>query len=481
MKLRTLLATTALSVGTFAMAQNQSWTATDINGNTHSIADYIAQGKTVLVDISAHWCGPCWAWHNSGIMERLYHEFGPEGTDDLMIFFVDGDPASSMALLQGASGSQGDWTEGGATPYPIIGPNGQGNTLANLYGISAYPTLFMHCPGSNAGVEIQRTSSWETFFASWRNSCMAPFTNGVNDATLLLNEDVQLCPGESPYAYLYNMGTAALTSATLDLKQNGTTLQTVNWTGNLARWGTAKVNFDEVEVTSPQDFSAEVSMPNNVVDEHTEGFEEAYTYEPAPDADLATVSLEVRTDNYGSETTWKLYNSANQVVQQDPAGNYANNTTYTYWWNLNPSECYRLEVLDAYGDGMCCSYGNGYFKLRSNGVIVAQGGQFGDVDKEKFVAGLAVGIEENSLEAGLNLFPNPTTGAVKVEFNLASASNVRIAVLNVLGEQVLATNKAMGAGLQQTDLSLNELPNGSYFVHILADGLTAVRKVTLNR
>lgn len=479
MNLRKLLAMTALATGSFAMAQNQSWTATDINGNTHSIADYLAQGKTVLVDISAHWCGPCWAWHNSGIMERLYHEFGPEGTNDLMIFFVDGDAASSLALLQGASGSQGDWTAG--TPYPIIGPNGAGATLRQLYGVTAYPTLFMHCPSANAGVEIQRQATWEQFFASWRNSCGAPFTNGANDATLLMGEDYQLCPGENPYAILYNQGTSTLTSATIDLKQNGTTLQTVNWTGSLPRWGSAEVAFNQVLPAGPEDYTAEVSMPNNVADEHPEGAEEDYHYEMAPDAELATVSLELRTDNYASETTWKLYNSSNQVVAQDPAGNYANNTTYTYWWNLNPNECYRLEVEDAYGDGICCSYGNGYFKLRSNGAIVAQGGQFGSVDKEKFVAGATVGIEENSLEAGLNLFPNPTTGAVKVEFNLASASNVRIAVLNVLGEQVLSTNKAMGAGVQQTDLSLNELPNGSYFVHILADGLTAVRKVTLNR
>ena len=38
-------------------------------------------------------------------------------TDDVMVFFIEGDE-SSLAALQGGSGSQGDWITG--TPYPII-------------------------------------------------------------------------------------------------------------------------------------------------------------------------------------------------------------------------------------------------------------------------------------------------------------------------------------------------------------------------
>lgn len=476
---RSLLAAAAISMGTLAVAQNQNWTATDINGNTHSIQDYLNQGKTVLVDISAHWCGPCWAWHKSGIMETLYHEFGPEGTNDLMIFFVDGDAASSMALLGGASGSQGNWIEG--TPYPIIGPNGAGATLRQLYGVTAYPTLFMHCPGANQGTVIQRQATWQQFFQSWRNGCMTPFTNGANDATLLANPGVKLCPGESPKAILYNMGTNALASATVKIKQGNTVLQTVNWTGNLARWASAEVAFNQVTVTGTQVYTVEVSNPNGSPDDHPEGDTESYDFTMAPSAQLATVRLELKTDNYCEETSWKLYNSANQVVAQ--AGPYTqnsqDNTVFNYWWNLNPNECYRLDVLDSYGDGMCCSYGNGYYKLWSNGALITQGGQFGAVDKAPFVAGLTVGIYENSLENGLNLFPNPTNGQVTVELNLAASTNVRFAVMNVLGEQVMSTNHSLGMGAQQVTFDLGGLPTGSYFMHIMADGLTATRKLTV--
>ncbi len=481
MNLRPLLATPALVVGLMAGAQNQNWTATDIAGNTISIQDYLNDGKTVLVDISAHWCGPCWAWHNSGIMEKLWHEFGPEGTNDLVIIWVDGDAASSMTLLNGGSGSQGDWVTG--TPYPIIGPNGEGNALSDIYNITAYPTLFMHCPGASAGVEIARTATWQSFFQSWRNACPAAFNNGTIDATLLAGESGTLCPGEHPAATLYNQGTSNLTSATVELIENGTTVQTVNWTGNLARWASATINFDQVDVVGTQDFTATVSQPNGVADEHPEGADEDYSFEQAPEAESATIHFELKTDNYCEETTWKLYNSNNQVVYQ--GGPYTagsqDNTVFNYWWTVTPNECYRLEVSDAYGDGICCTYGNGYYKVRSNGVLVTEGGQFGGLVKEPFAAGAAVGIEENVLEQGLGMYPNPTTGMLNVKFELPSATTVNFNVTNMLGANVLTSSKGFGVGSQQTTIDMSSLPNGSYLVNILADGMTATRKVTVNQ
>ncbi|MCB0771173.1 MAG: T9SS type A sorting domain-containing protein [Flavobacteriales bacterium] len=481
MNARLLLSTAALSASVLAGAQN--WTATDIDGNSHSIASLVAEGKTVLVDLSAHWCGPCWGWHNSGIMEKMYEEFGPEGTDDLMVFFIDGSQntantvQSTLALLQGAAGSQGDWTEG--TPYPIIGPGGQGVLVANQYDFPGYPTLFVHCPGSPNGVEIARTASWEQFYASWRNSCPSSFTNGAVDATLFSTANTVLCPGDPVEVPLHNMGTSTLTSATLTLMEGSTTLSTVNWSGSLARWGTTNVEFPGVEISGPTEVHALVSMPNGVTDEHLEGDEQEMSLDIAPSAETATIEFQIRTDQYASETTWKLYNSNNQVVQQDPPGNYANNTTYNYTWNLNPMECYRMEVLDSYGDGLCCAYGQGFWKLRSNGNIVAEGAEFGGVDKAPFETGLATTVVENVLENGLSVFPNPTAGELTVRMDLPSATVVNMTVVNVLGEVVSQQAQGFGSGTQQVTMDLSDLAQGSYFLNIVADGMTATRKVTI--
>ena len=221
--------------------------------------------------------------------------------------------------------------------------NGAGAAVRQLYGTTAYPTLYMHCPGASAGVEIQRQSTWQSFFSSWRNGCITPFTNGAIDATLLQMENKVLCPGEHPKAELYNQGTSPLTSATVKLMQGSTELQSVNWTGSLARWASAIISFDNVNVVGTQAYTGIVSMPNGTADQHPEGDEEDYEYSPAPQAQLPTVQLELRTDNYCEETSWKLYNAANQVIQQ--AGPYTqttqDNTIFNYTWNLNAGECYR--------------------------------------------------------------------------------------------------------------------------------------------
>ncbi len=474
MKLNVLLASTAVVSALAASAQNQSWVATDITGVERNIGNNLASGKTVLVDISAHWCGPCWAWHNSGIMDKLYHEFGPDGTDDLRIYFVDGDPASSMALLEGASGSQGDWVTG--TPYPIIGPNGEGNALADIYGISAYPTLFMHCPDANAGVEIDREATWEQFLASWKNACPSAFDNGAIDAHLLEIENGELCPGEHPFAEVFNQGSSALTSATLELKQNGSVIETKNWTGSIAPFAHAEVTFDNTTVTGPTDYEVDLTVTG---DANPLGNIEEAAFGPVPDAPNTLLSLELKTDNYGVETTWKLFNGSGGVVAQDPAGDYANNTVYNYAWSLNPNECYTFKIYDAYGDGICCTYGSGYYKLKNTwGTpnVFIEGGEFGGEENKGFGTPAVVGLDENALSNGLSIFPNPTTGLVNLQFSENTQATVD--VFNVLGERVM-TSTFNTNGTRTMDLGA--LNNGVYYMNVVAGELTATRKMTLSK
>ena len=89
------------------------------------------------------------------------------------------------------------------------------------------------------------------------------------------------------------------------------------------------------------------------------------------------------------------------------------------------------------------------------------------------VALTVVGIDENSLDNSISVFPNPSKGKFNIE--LSHATEVRIT--NALG--VIVKTQDCIAGKNQ--ISLNEAPNGLYFVQIQDNNNTLTTKVILHR
>lgn len=111
-----------------------------------------------------------------------------------------------------------------------------------------------------------------------------------------------------------------------------------------------------------------------------------------------TIRIELKTDKYGSETTWKVRNSMNNSIIAS-GGPYQNTSAATLQ-NVNPinvdgTGCYYFTIYDQYGDGICCTYGNGYFKVFYDDVLIGQGSQFGS---EYSIFGMGTGCPLNEVE-----------------------------------------------------------------------------------
>merc|ERR1712183_292329 len=66
--------------------------------------------------------------------------------------------------------------------------------------------------------------------------------------------------------------------------------------------------------------------------------------------------LELTTDNYPGETAWNIKNSSGDE-KYNGSGYSDANTLHSINMCLASDE-YTFTITDAYGDGICCSYGN---------------------------------------------------------------------------------------------------------------------------
>jgi hypothetical protein len=91
----------------------------------------------------------------------------------------------------------------------------------------------------------------------------------------------------------------------------------------------------------------------------------------------AVMDILIFTDSYPSETTWDVRPQAGGDAicsggPYDMAG-----YLYEESCDVDPAECYIFTIYDAYGDGICCSYGNGWYEVYYEGELFCSGGQFG--------------------------------------------------------------------------------------------------------
>ena len=224
------------------------FTLTDINGNEHRLYDYLAAGKPVILDLAAAWCPPCWDEHQSMVLHQIWEEYGPEGTDEVMVLFVEADPNTTAEQLSGDIGpSQGNWIEG--TPYPII--DVQDYLIPASYRLIAFPTILLICPD----LQVKVPQLWHGL-GSWTvdnimnqvMSCDQEATRADDVILYAYEYNQEDCYSGNVSVELINGGTNPLTSAEITLKRNGQPFRTINWQGTLSLGQGEFVHFEDLEL-----------------------------------------------------------------------------------------------------------------------------------------------------------------------------------------------------------------------------------------
>ena len=131
---------------------------------------------------------------------------------------------------------------------------------------------------------------------------------------------------------------------------------------------------------------------------------------------------------------------------------------------------------------MCCAYGNGSFKIESNGSTLYTGCQFGSSDERVFNVGGTSGINYIELVSNVSVYPNPFKDNATIAFNMVQTGEVVLEVVNVLGAKVISQNlgeKATGA--HNINISSANLNSGIYMVNLLVDGTIYSTRVNISK
>ncbi|GBE30739.1 hypothetical protein BMS3Bbin04_01775 [bacterium BMS3Bbin04] len=109
----------------------------------------------------------------------------------------------------------------------------------------------------------------------------------------------------------------------------------------------------------------------------------------------------------------------------------------------------------------------------------AEYGGFFTGNREELSVGEGSGLQPNEFELKQN-YPNPFNPSTSIEFSLARAGMVKLAVYNVLGQEIATlVDRRVNAGTHNVTFMADELPSGVYFYKLSADGNEKVRKMVL--
>jgi len=280
----------------------------------------------------------------------------------------------------------------------------------------------------------------------------------------------------APVITIKNNGLTTLTQLTCSYTLDGGAPVTSVWTGSLATGATAQVTLGSITVGSGQHtFTAACSAPNGGADEHTANDAKTRSFSVANPGQL--VDINITLDNYGSETTWSVTDGNGAVLFT--GGPYADFSQGLVTSQVCLADgCYVFTIMDDYGDGICCNYGNGDFEVvDANGLVLVEGnGSFAASAEEPFCV-LASGIRETTAPAGMTVQPNPSTGRVGV---VLAGWQAEFFQVRDLAGRVLLQERSPAAWSQRT-IHLDKLDAGCYLLVAEGEGLRAAQRIVVQQ
>jgi hypothetical protein len=119
----------------------------DYYGNPYHLYDILDSDKTVFLEFFAAHCPSCWNYHQSQKLKSLYLNYGPQGSNEIMVLALEIDQWNDSNAFIGNGPpwvTQGNWLND--TPFPIFNVEDPHRQVFSDYAVSFYPLIYKICP-----------------------------------------------------------------------------------------------------------------------------------------------------------------------------------------------------------------------------------------------------------------------------------------------------------------------------------------------
>ena len=282
-----------------------------------------------------------------------------------------------------------------------------------------------------------------------------------------------------------NSGVAELTSLKFEVSVDNAEPVVKTWEGNAASGQTFKVafNIDLTEGTHNVDVK--------IVEANGEKYEESKSLsvkkegwvEYKTESAETEMTIEVVQDKYGSQITWELLGSDYSVLAS--GGPYENLKgqvaieLHRTSVKVPMGECVKFVIKDSKSNGICCQYGDGFYRiLNSKGKVIVNGaGDFGA--EASCVVSIVEGVEEEpepgegieEVTSSINMYPNPVNDKLYIEAEMEVEEVVVYTITGVIVGQQSTDNSQ-----QTTCIDVTNLNSGIYFVKVVTENGETVRR-----